>query len=117
VNARLPIALTSFVGRRDDIHAVRELLRERRLATLTGAGGSGKTRLAADVCAELDDYGPNDVCWVDLATVTDPEQVPQIVATLLNVLLDPGSDPLQALLRAMRAAPTVALPGHLRAPA
>src|SRR2546425_1213083 len=68
----LPLQLTSFVGREDQIGELRELLRQVRLLTLTGPGGTGKTRLALQVAAEtLPEYrdGP---FFVDLSPVTDP---------------------------------------------
>jgi MoxR-like ATPase len=50
---RLPVELTSFVGRRQDLAEVKRLLGQARLVTLTGVGGTGKTRLAARVAADL----------------------------------------------------------------
>src|SRR6201999_2256162 len=65
--ARLPAQLTSFVGREGQIADVRKLLGGNRLVTLTGAGGSGKTRMAIEVAGEFGD----DVRYVDLAPITD----------------------------------------------
>src|SRR4051812_23000629 len=64
---RLPAQLTSFVGRQTQIAEVRKLLGDNRLVTLTGAGGSGKTRLAIHIASESGD----DVGYVDLAPITD----------------------------------------------
>ena len=66
---RLPTQLTSFVGREGQIAEVRGLLADNRLVTLTGAGGSGKTRLAIQVASEFGD----GVRYVDLAPITDAE--------------------------------------------
>jgi predicted ATPase/class 3 adenylate cyclase len=87
----LPAQLTSFVGRDDEIAEVRELLQRSRLVTLTGAGGSGKTRLAlrlaADVLTEFDD----GAFFVDLSSVVDPALVPSAIAHALGCNEVPGS--------------------------
>ncbi len=81
----LPIQLTSFVGREDDIDAVVSVLSDTRLLTVTGVGGSGKTRLALQAAAEvLSDY-PGGVWLVELADVVDPNLVPAAVAAELGV--------------------------------
>jgi predicted ATPase/class 3 adenylate cyclase len=81
----LPIQLTTFVGRRRELAAVRELTRDQRLVTLTGSGGCGKTRLALQAAADLSKYYHDGAWLVELATVTEPERVPQAVATALGV--------------------------------
>ncbi|MCL4864170.1 MAG: AAA family ATPase, partial [Caldilineaceae bacterium] len=95
----LPVHLTSFIGRQSEMEAIQRLLLEHRLVTLTGSGGTGKTRLALQVAHKLVENGytlPNagrvaapqfeDGIWlVELATVTDPEAVRQAVAAVLNV--------------------------------
>ncbi|GMQ86267.1 MAG: hypothetical protein BMS9Abin07_1840 [Acidimicrobiia bacterium] len=81
----LPIQLTSFVGREDDIGALVGALSDARLLTVTGVGGSGKTRLALQAAAEvLSDY-PGGVWLVELADVVDPGLVPTAVAEELGV--------------------------------
>jgi predicted ATPase/class 3 adenylate cyclase len=83
VSHSLPVQLTSFVGRETEIADVRQILVGSRLVTLTGAGGSGKTRLAIQIAAEggfLD-----GVCYVDLAPITDPDIVPITVARVLGL--------------------------------
>lgn len=81
----LPHRLTSFVGRTQQIAEVRNLVREHRLVTLTGAGGTGKTRLALHVAAELRPTFPDGAFFVDLSSVRDPALVPQLVAAALAV--------------------------------
>jgi len=77
----LPAERSSFVGREKEIVTVRSLLAEHRLVTLTGIGGSGKTRLALQVGAlELGGF-TDGVFFVDLAPVSDPDLVSQAVAT------------------------------------
>ncbi|MFF5211463.1 ATP-binding protein [Streptosporangium sp. NPDC000396] len=73
--------LTSFVGRQDDVRSVRELLLERRLVTLTGPGGVGKTRLAAETAAGFD----GEVCFAELAHLSDGRELPQLLLGALGV--------------------------------
>jgi predicted ATPase/class 3 adenylate cyclase len=81
----LPPQLSSFVGREEEVAEVERLLDRTRLLTLTGPGGSGKSRLALRVAAELL-TGYEDGAWfVDLSPVTDPELVPAAVAKTLRV--------------------------------
>jgi non-specific serine/threonine protein kinase len=84
----LPTVQTSFVGCEPAIATIKELLTQTHLLTLTGSGGSGKTRLALsvaqDVLADSDNY-PDGVAWVDLAALADPDLVPQIVADALHL--------------------------------
>jgi predicted ATPase/class 3 adenylate cyclase len=81
----LPPQLTSFVGREEQIAEVRRLLGRTRLLTLTGTGGTGKTRLALQVAGEiLTEYGDGSF-FVDLSSVTDPSLVPSVVARALGV--------------------------------
>jgi class 3 adenylate cyclase len=81
----LPSLLSPFVGRQIELTKVRELLGESRLVTLTGPGGSGKTRLALHVAADLLDSAADGVWFVELAPVADPEQLPAAVAAVLGV--------------------------------
>ena len=93
----LPLQLTGLVGREREIAEVERLLSEHRLLTLTGPGGSGKTRLALAVASTLgDDY--EDEAWlVELAPLSDPELVPQAVAPVLGVREEPGTAVLDSL--------------------
>ncbi|WP_433297485.1 helix-turn-helix transcriptional regulator [Actinoplanes sp. CA-030573] len=72
--------LTSFVGRHTEIEAATGLLERHRLVTLTGPGGAGKTRLAAQVAAGRADRHPDGVWWVELATVSDSTAVAETIA-------------------------------------
>lgn len=83
----LPLQVTSFVGRESDLEEVKGLARKSRLLTLVGPGGVGKTRLAAQVGAELLDDYPDGVWLVELATLTDADLVPSETALALNVRL------------------------------
>jgi predicted ATPase/class 3 adenylate cyclase len=83
IPSNLPAQLTSFVGREAEVAAVRALLAETRLLTLTGPGGTGKTRLALQVAGEISGEFVDGTFFVDLAPVTDPALViPTIAATL-----------------------------------
>ncbi len=81
----LPLELTSFVGREKEMAEVNELLTSNRLLTLTGPGGCGKTRLALRVADDLVEEFENGVWLVELASLSDPELVPQEVASALEV--------------------------------
>jgi predicted ATPase/class 3 adenylate cyclase/DNA-binding CsgD family transcriptional regulator len=82
--------LTSFVGRDAEIREVRRILAHKRLVTLTGTGGAGKTRLAVQVAAQLVGEFCDGVSWADLAPVTDSELVPLTVARALGLPDQPG---------------------------
>jgi predicted ATPase/DNA-binding CsgD family transcriptional regulator len=87
----LPLQLTSFIGREREIADLRKLLTtEARLVTLTGPGGSGKTRLALAVASGLVEAFEDGVWWVELAPISDPDLVPQAVASTLGVREVPG---------------------------
>src|SRR5215218_5145061 len=81
----LPPQLTSFVGREEEIAEVERLLDRTRLLTLTGPGGSGKSRLALRVAAELLTRYEDGSFFIDLSPVTDPDLVPAAVAKALGV--------------------------------
>jgi predicted ATPase len=81
----LPVQLTSFVGRETEIAAVDELLDRARLVTLTGPGGTGKTRLALQVAAERLARHGDGAFFVELAAVSDPALVASAVATALHL--------------------------------
>ena len=81
----LPLQLTAFIGREEELADVLELVRDNRLVTLTGVGGAGKTRLALQAAAELVDEFGDGVWFVELASVSDPSSVPAAVAAALGV--------------------------------
>jgi len=80
----LPAQLTSFVGRDEEIRQVTKLLGESRLITLTGMGGSGKTRLSIEVGTRQADQAPDGVWFVPLAPVRDAVDVPNAVLTAID---------------------------------
>lgn len=86
----LPTSLTSFVGRETEIAEIKRLLETTRLLTLTGAGGSGKTRLALQVGGDLLGQFSDGVWMVDLAPLPAATSVPRAVATALGVPEQPN---------------------------
>ena len=81
----LPLELTSFVGRDMEVAEVGRLLTERRLLTLCGPGGAGKTRLALAVAQDLVEEFEDGVWWVELAPISDPSLVVRAVASALGL--------------------------------
>jgi class 3 adenylate cyclase len=93
VAQRLPAQLTSFVGRDAEINDVRQILVDNRFVTLTGAGGVGKTRLAVQMAAQIAGGFPGGVCYVDLASITNPDLVPVSMIRALGLPDQPGPLP------------------------
>jgi AAA+ ATPase superfamily predicted ATPase len=94
----LPIAVTSFVGRRREIDEVRRRLSEARLVTLTGPGGVGKPRLAIEVAERSRRAFAGRVWMVDLSSVEDGARVPQAVVSSMGLGDRSTSAPLDKLL-------------------
>jgi predicted ATPase/DNA-binding CsgD family transcriptional regulator len=93
----LPLGLSSFVGREKELAEVKRLLDGNRLLTLTGSGGSGKTRLALTAANERVG-GFEDGAWlVELASLADPSLVRGAVASALGIREQPGSPPTETL--------------------
>jgi predicted ATPase/DNA-binding SARP family transcriptional activator len=90
---------TSFVGRKRELREILALLSngDVRLLTLTGPGGSGKTRLAVEATAGLGDEFPDGVVLVELAPIGDPDLVAAAIADRLGVGDRPGQEPAEAL--------------------
>ncbi|MGH2483307.1 MAG: adenylate/guanylate cyclase domain-containing protein [Candidatus Limnocylindria bacterium] len=86
----LPLQLTSFLGRQREVAEAVALLAEHRLVTLTGPGGTGKTRLALQVAAEASDRYPDGVYFVALEPITRAELLLPTVAQAMG-LIDPGA--------------------------
>lgn len=98
----LPVETTSFVDRRGEQAAGRELLSRARLVTLTGPGGVGKTRLAARIAARAERTFPDGVRFVHLAGLRDPELVPLAVADALGLHDHSAGPPADALVAHVR---------------
>src|ERR671916_2931407 len=93
----VPAELTSFVGRSEELADVERLVAGRRLVTLTGIGGCGKSRLATRLAVRMASAWGDGVWWIDLAPITDAEQVTRTVAAMMDLFIDPDHDPLLAL--------------------
>lgn len=98
----LPVQLSRFVGRAAEVAEVRRLLGEMRLVTLTGAGGSGKTRLAIEAAAQLAHEEEREVAWAELAGVSDPSLLAHAVAEQLGVRDERGAGATGALVARWR---------------
>jgi predicted ATPase len=96
-----PAALTSFIGRDGAVREVAGLLEEYRLVTITGPGGSGKTRLADEVAQRVAGRFADGVWLAELAAVWDPAQVAAVVAAALGIPEQPGMSATEALARVL----------------
>jgi non-specific serine/threonine protein kinase len=99
----LPVSLTSFVGRASESAKVATLLGPHRLVTVTGPGGSGKTRVAIEVARALVPRFDDGIWLVELAQVEDPGLVPAAVAVVLGVREQPGLSLTESLAAVMGA--------------
>ena len=81
----LPLQMTSFIGREKEVAEILELLEKNRLVTLTGSGGTGKTRLSLRVAEQILDQFPNGAWLVELAALNDPNLVPRTVLAVLGL--------------------------------
>jgi predicted ATPase/DNA-binding CsgD family transcriptional regulator len=139
---RLPVPLTTFIGRERELAELRKLLPDgKRLITLTGIGGIGKTRLALEIASDAAEFGFEKIHFVELASVTDPRLVDNAMleaigggshraplkATLNHlrddralVVLDSGEHVLQALAHVaevlLNGCPLVAILATSRSP-
>jgi predicted ATPase/class 3 adenylate cyclase len=85
----LPVQLTSFIGREKVIADVIHLLKKARMVTLTGPGGTGKTRLSIQVANELLDQCPDGIWFVELAPLSDPLLIPRTTAIAIGLRDEP----------------------------
>ncbi|MFT7837663.1 BTAD domain-containing putative transcriptional regulator [Saccharothrix sp. BKS2] len=92
-----PAPVTPLVGRAADLGELTGLLDTRRLVTLTGVGGAGKTRLAIAV-----GDGRAEALFVDLTPLHDPHRLPRVLGDRLGLREEPGLDPVDALVRHLR---------------
>jgi predicted ATPase/DNA-binding SARP family transcriptional activator len=99
----LPAPKTSFVGREHEMVEIKRALAMTRLLTLTGAGGSGKTRLALEIARDLVGGYPDGVWLVELAALSEGELVPQAVAGALGVQEQRGRPLTDTLVETLRA--------------
>ena len=97
----LPIRLSRTIGRDDVVRALGERMMRRRLLTITGPGGIGKTTVAVSVAATLLARHPDGACFVDLGTIANPDLVPDAVATALGLgsIADHPGEAIASFLR------------------
>ena len=99
----LPVQLTSFIGREKEIAAVKSLMAEHRLITLTGSGGTGKTRLSLQIAATLPDSFSGGIWFVELAPLSDPALIPQTVLTVLGLREESGRPAIEMLTQYLQS--------------
>ena len=99
IRGQLPVRLTPLVGRESELDDIVQALHQNRLVTLTGPGGTGKTRLALAAARTAGEAFPGGACWVALAQIDDQAIVGQAVATQLGVPDTPGQDPVEAIAK------------------
>jgi predicted ATPase len=90
------------VGRTREMAEVKRLMGSTRLLTLTGPGGTGKTRLSLQVAAELLDQFPHGVWLVELSTISDPTLIPEAILNAIDIREEPDRPPLSTLTDALR---------------
>jgi predicted ATPase/class 3 adenylate cyclase len=98
----LPTQLTSFIGRDDQVREATRLLARSRLLTLTGPGGTGKTRLSLQIAANVLDQFPDGVYFVPLSAIHDPELVPSAIAQALSISTTGSRRPIDGLIDYLR---------------
>lgn len=99
----LPQQVTSFIGREKQIAEVKALLKKCRLLTLTGTGGTGKTRLGLQVAADLLDTYKDGAWFVELAALSDAALIPHAVATVFGLKDEPGEPVLKTLVEYLKS--------------
>ncbi|MGH2662698.1 MAG: ATP-binding protein [Actinomycetota bacterium] len=98
----LPSQISRFIGREAEIRGVEEVLEGTRLLTLTGPGGTGKTRLALEIAHRQLPRFQDGVWFVDLSAVTDPSVVPTEIAIAIDATRDPGASVFECLEEHLR---------------
>ena len=99
----LPVPLTSFIGREQAMAEIKKLFTRARWVTLTGAGDSGKTRLAIQVATDLIDAFKDGVWWVEFASLTHETLVPHAIAKALGVRESPSESLSETIANHLRS--------------
>jgi predicted ATPase/DNA-binding CsgD family transcriptional regulator len=106
-NHGFPRALTSFVGRADEVDRLTRLLAGHQLVTVTGPGGAGKTRLAAEVTRRISERSADRIWLVELAAAQEPWQVPSVVAATLGGQQRVGRSIMATIAEVLADAPSL----------
>jgi predicted ATPase/class 3 adenylate cyclase len=105
--ANLPAQLSTIIGRDADVAAVRSLLTDSRLVTITGTGGTGKTRLAQEVARQLVGADSADVVFVPLQALTDASLIPVEILRALRMDIAAARDPFERVIEHLASRRTV----------
>jgi predicted ATPase/DNA-binding XRE family transcriptional regulator len=98
----LPASLTTFIGREKEQAEILQLIGTHRLVTLTGSGGVGKTRTSLKVGAQVLEEYPNGIWLVELAPLSDPELLPQTVASVFGISAQATRSHIELLIHFLR---------------
>ncbi|HEX9838221.1 MAG TPA: helix-turn-helix domain-containing protein [Anaerolineales bacterium] len=98
----LPASLTTFIGREKEQTEILQRIGTHRLVTLTGSGGVGKTRISLKVGGEVLDEYANGVWLVELAPLSDPELLPQTVASVFGIVTQATRSHTELLINHLR---------------
>jgi predicted ATPase len=101
--ARLPAQLTRLIGRERHLDELRETIRAHRLLTLTGAGGSGKSRLALQLASDVERDHRDGALFVELAPLADAVDVPRALASAFGIKEDPTRPILDTVVDVVRS--------------
>src|ERR1700680_2209487 len=96
----LPVPLTSFVGREEEVAGLRRALVGARLVTGAGPGGAGKTRTAIEAAR---DWTGDEAVFVELAPIVDQALIPSAIADALGVIEGLGEPALETVVRALQS--------------
>lgn len=93
----LPVQLTSFIGREDEIKQIKNAFKQTRLLTLTGSGGSGKTRLSLQISADVIDDFENGVWFIEIASLSDAVSLLQAIMKVFGLKEQPKRNPEETI--------------------
>src|SRR5215213_3057999 len=105
ISSNIPVPLTSFVGREQELKEIARLLSSSRLVTLTGPGGVGKTRLAIQTANDANKKFKDGVFWVGLVGLSNENLIPQQIAQSLNVREIPNEPLIESLKTYLKPKP------------